>query len=160
ASVGESDLAPVSHAMLPLIGAGEAELGGTVMPGAEAMRRAGIKQVALRPKDGSALVSANSASLGTGALVLHDARIVLQAQRAAMALSLEGFRGSLDPFAPRPAKVRAGPGPRGAAGAGPFELPLLPQRAWRGAGGAGKRYGRAGAGAEWRRRQSGGAGRG
>jgi histidine ammonia-lyase len=117
ASVGESDLAPVSHAMLPLIGAGEAELGGTVMPGAEAMRRAGIKQVALGPKDGIALVSANSASLGTGALVLHDAGIVLQAQRAAMALSLEGFRGSLDPFDPRLAKVRAAPGQAAAAAA-------------------------------------------
>lgn len=110
ASVGESDLAPVSHAMLPLIGAGEAELGGKTMPGAEAMRRAGIKPVALGPKDGLALVSANAASLGAGALVLHDAGIVLEAQRAAMALSLEGFRGSLEPFDPRLGKVRAAPG--------------------------------------------------
>ncbi|HEV8389382.1 MAG TPA: aromatic amino acid ammonia-lyase, partial [Dongiaceae bacterium] len=117
ASVGESDLAPLSHAMLPLIGAGEAELGGTIMPGAEAMRRAGITPVALGPKDGIALVSANSASLGPGALVLHDAGTVLQAQRAAMALSLEGFRGSLDPFDPRLSKVRAAPGQVAAAAA-------------------------------------------
>ena len=117
ASIGESDLAPVSHAMLPLIGAGEAELGGTVMPGADAMRRAGIKPVALGPKDGIALVSANSASLGTGALALHDAGIVLQALGAAMALSLEGFRGSLDPFDPRVGKVRAAPGQAEAAAA-------------------------------------------
>jgi len=115
ASVGESDLAPISHAMLPLIGAGEAELDGKRMPGAEAMRRAGIKPMALGPKDGLALVSANSASLGPGALVLHDAAIVLQAQRAAMALSLEGFRGSLEPFDPRLGKVRAAPGQAEAA---------------------------------------------
>jgi histidine ammonia-lyase len=74
------------------------------------MRRAGIKPVKLGPKDGIALVSANAASLGSGALVLHDAAVVLQAQRAALALSLEGFRGNLDPFDPRLAKVRAAPG--------------------------------------------------
>ena len=101
---GESDLAPCSHAMLPLIGAGKAELGGKLMSGAEAMRRAGIKPVKLGPKDGIALVSANAASLGTGALVLHDAAVVRQAQRAALALSLEGFRGNLDPFDPRLAR--------------------------------------------------------
>ena len=117
ASVGESDLAPCSHALLPLIGAGKAELGGKLMPGAEAMRRAGIKPVKLGPKDGIALVSANAASLGTGALVLHDAAVVLQAQRAALALSLEGFRGNLDPFDPRLAKVRAAPGQAEAAAA-------------------------------------------
>lgn len=117
ASVGESDLAPVSHAMLPLIGAGEAELGGRTMPGAEALRRAGIKPVPLGPKDGIALVSANSASLGTGALVLHDAGIVLQALRAALALSLEGFRGNLDPFDARLGQVRAAPGQVEAAAA-------------------------------------------
>jgi histidine ammonia-lyase len=117
ASVGESDLAPCSHAMLPLIGAGRAELGGKLMSGAEAMRRAGIKPATLGPKDGIALVSANAASLGTGALALHDAAVVLQAQRAALALSLEGFRGNLDPFDPRLAKVRAAPGQAEAAAA-------------------------------------------
>jgi histidine ammonia-lyase len=115
ASVGESDLAPCSHALLPLIGAGEAEIGGAVMTGAEAMRRAGITPVPLGPKDGIALVSANAASLGLGALVLHDAEVVLGAQRAAMALSLEGFRGNLNPFDPRLARVRGAPGQADAA---------------------------------------------
>jgi histidine ammonia-lyase len=115
ASVGESDLAACSHALSPLIGAGEAELGGRVLPGAAAMKRAGIKLVPLGPKDGIALVSANAASLGLGALALADAAVVLQAQRAAMALSLEGFRGNLDPFDPRLADVRAAPGQAEAA---------------------------------------------
>ncbi len=110
ASIGESDLAPLSHALSPLIGAGEAELGGAIMPGAEAMRRAGIDHVTLGPKDGIALVSANSASLGIGALVLHDADIVLRALLAGMALSLEGFRGNLDPFDARLLALRAAPG--------------------------------------------------
>jgi histidine ammonia-lyase len=115
ASVGESDLAPLSHAFLPLIGQGAAEFGGKLLSGAEALRRARIKPVALGPKDGIALVSANSASLGLGALALHDAATVLAAQRAAMALSLEGFRGNLDPFDARLARVRAAPGQADAA---------------------------------------------
>jgi histidine ammonia-lyase len=117
ASVGEGDLAPLSHALLPLIGAGQAEFGGRVISGAAALRRAGIKPVALGPKDGIALVGANAAMLGAGALVLHDAGVVLRAQRAALALSLEGFRGNLDPFDPRLAKVRAAPGQADAAAA-------------------------------------------
>lgn len=115
ASVGESDLAPLSHAFLPLIGAGRAEFAGREMPGATAMRRAGIRIAALGPKDGLALVSANALSLGTGALALHDAAIVLAAQRAAMALSLEGFRGNLQPFDPRAAELRPAPGQQAAA---------------------------------------------
>jgi histidine ammonia-lyase len=117
ASVGESDLAPCSHALLPLIGQGEAEFGGKRMAGAEALRRAGIEPVALGPKDGIALVSANAASRGLGALALHEKAIVLAAQRAAMALSLEGFRGHLDPFDPRLARLRAAPGQAEAAAA-------------------------------------------
>jgi histidine ammonia-lyase len=73
--------------------------------------------VTLGPKDGIALVSANAASLGAGALALHDAAVVLQAQRAALVLSLEGFRGNLDPFDPRLAKVRPAPGQAEAAAA-------------------------------------------
>jgi histidine ammonia-lyase len=121
ASVGESDLAPLSHAFLPLIGAGEAEFRGTVMPGAEALRRARIRPIPLGPKDGIALVSANSASIGIGALVLADAGHVLRALSASMALSLEGFRGNLDPFDDEVTHARPAPG-QGYAAGGVMEL--------------------------------------
>src|SRR5262252_8155467 len=42
-SVGASgDLAPLAHLALGMIGEGQAELGGEVMPAREALRRAGI----------------------------------------------------------------------------------------------------------------------
>jgi histidine ammonia-lyase len=45
-SVGASgDLAPLAHMALVLIGEGEAEFEGAVLPGAEALRRAGIEPV-------------------------------------------------------------------------------------------------------------------
>jgi histidine ammonia-lyase len=109
-SVGESDLALLAHAFLPLVGEGEAELHGEILPGAEALRRAGIAPPVFGPKDGLALVSANSGSVGIGALVLADARLVLAALDAAMALSLEGFRGNPTPFDARLQALRPAPG--------------------------------------------------
>src|SRR5580700_1456571 len=48
-SVGASgDLAPLAHMALVLIGEGEAEFGGTRLPGGEALKRAGIEPVKLQ----------------------------------------------------------------------------------------------------------------
>ena len=108
-SVGTADLALCAALALPLIGLGEAELAGERLPGAEALRRAGLEPVALHVKDGLALASANAGSVGHGALVAHDARVFLDTALAAGALSLAGFQGSLTPFeaevaAPAPAR--------------------------------------------------------
>src|SRR5271165_2168832 len=52
-SVGASgDLAPLAHMALVLTGEGEAEFDGVVMPGAEALARAGIPAIELHPKEG------------------------------------------------------------------------------------------------------------
>src|SRR5262249_3481046 len=72
-SIGVADLPQLSHLALPLIGEGEAEVAGAVLPGREALARAGLAPIALGPKDALALVSANSASVGRAALVVHDA---------------------------------------------------------------------------------------
>ena len=68
-SVGTADLALCAALALPLIGLGEAELAGERLPGADALRRAGLEPVVLRVKDGLALTSANAGSVGHGALV-------------------------------------------------------------------------------------------
>ena len=55
-SLGASgDLAPLSHMVLPMIGLGLAEYEGEVLPGAEAMARAGIPTIELSAKEGLAL---------------------------------------------------------------------------------------------------------
>src|SRR5690606_23622535 len=52
-SLGASgDLAPLAHLALVLIGEGEAEYEGERLPGAEAMRRAGLEPVTLEAKEG------------------------------------------------------------------------------------------------------------
>ena len=114
-SVGTADLALCAALALPLIGLGEAELAGERLPGAEALRRAGLEPVALHVKDGLALASANAGSVGHGALVAHDARVFLDTALAAGALSLAGFQGSLTPFEAEVGAARPGAGQEDAA---------------------------------------------
>ena len=103
-TLGEADLSTMAQLFLPLVGEGEAELGGRILPGREALRRAGIKTPVLGPKDAIALLNANAYSVGLGALVLHDARLALAAQTAPVAGAVPRSRpdrphGSRSPFA-------------------------------------------------------------
>ena len=73
-SLGASgDLVPLAHMVLPMIGLGLAELDGEILPGAEAMRRAGIEPVQLAAKEGLALINGTQVMTAIGALCVHDA---------------------------------------------------------------------------------------
>jgi histidine ammonia-lyase len=111
-SVGSSgDLAPLAHLGLVLIGEGEATTGDQTLPGGEALRRAGLKPVALAPKEGLALINGTHLMAAAGALAVRDARRLLDAATVAVALSLEAFKGSTVPFDPRLHELRGQPGP-------------------------------------------------
>ena len=57
-SLGASgDLAPLAHIVLVMLGEGEAEYQGRVMPGREAMAAAGIDTIQLAAKEGLALIN-------------------------------------------------------------------------------------------------------
>lgn len=114
-SLGAADLAPLAHIGLVLLGEGMAEHEGKILEGREAIAAAGLKPVALGSKDGIALLNSNGASIGPGALVLSDARAVLDALDQAAALSFEGFRGNVSPFDPRLQPFRPAPGQTEAA---------------------------------------------
>jgi histidine ammonia-lyase len=109
-SVGASDLVLCANMALPLMGDGRAEYQGEILPGGEAMRRAGIPVVDLVEKEGLALCSANALSVGLGALVLSDIIDLVELADAVLALSLEAFRGNPSPFDPRVAAARPAPG--------------------------------------------------
>ena len=99
-SIGMADLAPLAHLSLPLIGEGEVEFEDERMSGAEGLAAAGIEPPELAAKDGLALVSANSASVGHGALVVALAHDLLALADVSVALSLEALGGHttvLDP---------------------------------------------------------------
>ncbi len=101
-SLGASgDLAPLSHMVLPMIGLGQAEFGGQVLPGGEAMKRAGIKTVELVAKEGLALINGTQAMTAVGALTLYDAFDCVKIADIATALSFEANRGVEDALDPR-----------------------------------------------------------
>lgn len=114
-SIGMADLPQLAHVALTLLGEGEAEYRGDTLPSAEALRRAGLAPVVLGAKDGLALISANAASVGPGALAAIDAEAAVEALAVAAALSFEGFRANLSPLHPRAVAAREAPGQRAAS---------------------------------------------
>ena len=78
-SLGASgDLAPLSHMVLPMLGLGMAYYEGELLPGAEAMKRAGIPTIELSAKEGLALNNGTQAMTSAGSLALYDALQLLK----------------------------------------------------------------------------------
>ena len=93
-SLGASgDLAPLAHMVLPMIGLGEAEYNGEILPGGEAMKRAGIPVIELTSKEGLALINGTQVMTSVGALALYDAINLAKASDIAAALSFEAHNG-------------------------------------------------------------------
>ncbi len=102
-SLGASgDLAPLSHMGLVLLGRGEAHYQGETLPGAEAMKRAGIATLdTLVSKEGLGITNGTCAMTSVGALHLYD---TIQAARLADvvgSMSLTALTGQLDAFQER-----------------------------------------------------------
>ena len=114
-SVGAGDLGQMAGMAQVAIGRGRAEYRGETMPGGEALRRAGIRPLELGPKDGLALLSANSVSIGHGGLVIHRAARIAEVADVSVALSMEAT-GS-NPSIVQPAVALAKPIPGQAAAA-------------------------------------------
>ena len=111
-SIGAADLAPLAHMGRALLGDGEAEFRGTVMPAADALREAGLAPLPLAPKDGHALVVANSLSVGKACLCLEDIDRLFEWSLAAIALNFEAFRANVTAFDDRALAARPAFGQR------------------------------------------------
>jgi histidine ammonia-lyase len=114
-SIGAADLTPMAHLALPLVGEGEVELGGEIMPAAEALRRAGLSPVELAPKDGLALINSNAPSVAAAVLLVDDVATLLDLAALAAALSFEGFCANTGPLLPEVSAARPAPGQIAAA---------------------------------------------
>jgi histidine ammonia-lyase len=100
-SVGASgDLAPLAHMTAVMIGAGEAEFGGAVLPGAEALARAGLRPVTLGPKEGLALINGTQFSTAFALAGLFGAWGAARAALVTGALSTDAIMGSTAPLLP------------------------------------------------------------
>jgi histidine ammonia-lyase len=108
-SVGASgDLAPLAHLAHVVIGEGNARIAtGEIIPGADAMRQANIKPVALEAKEGLSLLNGTQGMLALLSLALRDADIATDTADVAAALSLDALRGSPGAFDSRIMHARA-----------------------------------------------------
>ncbi len=110
-SVGAcGDLAPMSQAALLLMGEGHAYYKGELLPGREAMERAGIPIPGLQARDGLAAINGSNLITAMSALQLYDMLRWLKQATIACAMTLEALYANLKPYDTRLHQLRGFPG--------------------------------------------------
>jgi histidine ammonia-lyase len=87
-----------------------------LLTGADALARAGLRPVALAPKEGLALINGTQASAAVLALAVLGAGRLVRAADIAAAMSVDALRGSIHPFEARLHAARPVPGQAASAG--------------------------------------------
>ena len=110
-SVGASgDLAPLAHLALPLIGRGQVEFRGAIVPSRLALREAGLEPLTLEAKEGLALLNGTQMMGAIGALLLADADRLGRTASVVAAMSVEALLGTDVAFAAAYQLARPHPG--------------------------------------------------
>nr|WP_174819090.1 histidine ammonia-lyase [Ruegeria atlantica] len=100
-SVGASgDLAPLSHMTAVVIGEGEAEYKGKILPGSEALSKAGLFPIELGPKEGLAFINGTQFSTAYALAGLFEVWRSAQNALVISALSTDAIMGSTAPLQP------------------------------------------------------------
>jgi len=109
-SLGASgDLAPLAHFACVLLGEGEAEYQGHVMPGAAALQAAGLKPIKLAAKEGLALTNGTTVMTALGLLETWKSKKLADIADLCGCLSLEALHGTMSAFDPRIHALRPHP---------------------------------------------------
>jgi histidine ammonia-lyase len=109
-SLGASgDLAPLAHMSLVLIGEGEAEYQGQILPGTAALQQVNLQPVTLAAKEGLALTNGTAVMCALGALESYRARRLSRVADVAGCLSLEALHGTALAFDDRIHQLRPYP---------------------------------------------------
>jgi histidine ammonia-lyase len=109
-SLGASgDLAPLAHMALVVIGEGEAFYQGELLPGGEALEKAGLYPLELRAKEGLALLNGTTQMVATGALLVRRAINLALTADIAAGLTLEALNGTDRAYDARVHAVRPHP---------------------------------------------------
>jgi histidine ammonia-lyase len=110
-SVGASgDLAPLAHLALPLIGRGQVELNGQVVPALLALREGNVEPLVLEAKEGLALLNGTQLMAAIGALLVADAERLVRTASVVAAMSVEALLGTDVAFAAAYQLARPHPG--------------------------------------------------
>lgn len=115
-SVGASgDLAPLAHLALGLIGEGKVCYDGSYIPASEAYKAIGAKPLIPRMKEGLALINGTHFMSVEGSFAIEEARNLIAVADIALALSLNGIKGTSVAFDPRIHNLRPHQGQKEAA---------------------------------------------
>jgi histidine ammonia-lyase len=93
-SVGAGDLGQLASIALVAVGQGQARYQGELLPGAEALARAGIEPLVPSGKDGLALISPNAVSIGEAALLVARGHHLAKTSDLAAALPMAAVRAN------------------------------------------------------------------
>jgi histidine ammonia-lyase len=106
-SVGAcGDLAPMSQVALLMMGEGQAYYEGDLLPGDEALKRAGITPPGLHARDGLATINGSNLLTAMSAIHLYDMDRWLRQAEIACAMSLEALLANMKPYDERLHEVR------------------------------------------------------
>lgn len=108
-SPGEGDLPMMSNVGATMVGAGQAYYQGRRMPAAQALALAGLQPLAPFAADDAALTSTNAYSAGQAALLVHDAKRLLDWSDLTFSMSMLGLNSSVTPLAEVPQEARPFP---------------------------------------------------
>lgn len=98
-SLGASgDLAPLAHLSLPLLGLGEVEYQGVVIPSADILAAKGWSPIELHSKEGLALLNGTQFMSAYGVWSILKAKDLSEWADRIAALSLDAFDGRIEPF--------------------------------------------------------------
>jgi len=109
-SLGASgDLAPLAHFACVLIGEGEAECGGEVLHGLQALQRAGLSPIKLAAKEGLALTNGTTIMAAVGLLETRRAKHLAEMADITGCMTLEALHGTVSAFDERIHALRPHP---------------------------------------------------
>ena len=109
-AVGEGDVSTLPLIGQTIIGQGEVEYHGKIVPALEALRAEGMEPAILGPKDGLSIVSSNAQGESLVVLLVKETEELIKLANAAFCLSLEGLNGGLQPYDPDVNALRGLPG--------------------------------------------------
>ncbi|HQN29372.1 MAG TPA: aromatic amino acid lyase, partial [Mesotoga sp.] len=110
-SVGASgDLSPLAHIAMGMIGLGKCLFRGEVIESQEAIKRAGLKPIVLKAKEGLSLLNGTAFMAGIGGCATYIARQVFEEAITVSAMSVDALMGSTSPFDARIHLARPHPG--------------------------------------------------
>ena len=110
-SVGAcGDLAPMSQIALLMMGEGHAYFRGELLPGREALEKAGIAVPGLEARDGLAVINGSNVLTAMSAIYIYDVNRFLKQAEIACTMTLEALKANFGPYNHKIHEIRGFPG--------------------------------------------------